>query len=731
MRRLAIICLFLAAILHVGPSCADSVLSWVSLKSTEGGALSACIGNGSADDTACIQAHIDYAVAQHLPGIYCPAGTYKISDTIYLDPPGNLRTSFPVPTMFQFTMAFFGDPKGAGALPLSASPPCVLQATFGDKCAFIVGPGQGMKVSDIGVLGDNSPYRGNYNSAGCGIGIASGGGGASNTVIRDTTVRYFYSLYETGANGGCCLSDSNMFDHVTGFDGYIGIFLNGTQSFINTIISPDFGGVTISLDNEYSHQTQVIGGTFSTNFSASAALAISGAAASNCGSYTLCLTAVVTSPDANIPSVYDSYTMLTPHFGLIPFQMTGWNADTSTISLKALDSWETSNYGGNSYWSNNDIYSELDAVTTLYAAERLRVIKGVGVELDGTHIENDQACTTLLETAAVFAGQASTVIRNPFFDYNVSLPQNATPANKYCQQAFPFIDETQAGANSLELSGGNWTPRSGDTAYPILVDAVPTARISGANLNSFGLFNFRLYDTAGRSYWQENTTDFLLATNPRGIGTWDTDYFLPWTLWWNADAAAVTQWKAGELAGPFCGYEPCQSTTPNLTPALYSLVSGTLGALGTYPPIACRTVFKSVGWDMAAVTPPSTVGGGIFKRSASCPGWSWGQNLTDATVGHTVTWSYKRGSADLYLDANTMAWIFPGLGFTLDNGEGAQPYSVTGVYPYLGYATVTWAGNNTGNAGGSSVGLQGGTDRVYSCTASCTIGQAAYSWASY
>jgi hypothetical protein len=60
---------------------------WVNIKDPKFGA----IGNGSHDDTAAIQAAIDYAFAHNRNAIYCPAGTYKVSNTIWLDPPNNMR----------------------------------------------------------------------------------------------------------------------------------------------------------------------------------------------------------------------------------------------------------------------------------------------------------------------------------------------------------------------------------------------------------------------------------------------------------------------------------------------------------------------------------------------------------------------------------------------------------------------------------------------------------------
>ena len=155
-----------------------------------------------------------------------------------------------------------------------------------------------------------------------------------------------------------------------------------------------------------------------------------------------------------------------------------------------------------------------------------------------------------------------------------------------------------------------------------------------------------------------------------------------------------------------------------MSPTIYATVSGSLGSLGSYPPIACRTVFKSVDWNSGGLAH-------AFLRSASCPGYSWGQNLTDATVGETVTWSYKGQSDALYLDAKTLSFMFPGLGFSLDNGSGAITYTVTGVYPDLGYVTVMNATSNGGSP------LTGNKTTVYSCSSSCTIVQAPFAWTAH
>lgn len=612
----------------------------------------------------------------------------------------------------------------------------------------------------------------------------------------------------------CCLADSNAFDHVGGYDGYYGIRLNGTQSFINNITGPDLGGVTIAVDDKFRHQAQINGGNLSGVSSASNAFSISSVSTTNCGATSLSLTATVAAPDSNINSVYDSFEILTPHFGLIPFYETGWNSGTNVISLQAYSPWLFTNYSGFSYWLTNDIYSELNAATILYASERLRVVKGVGFEINGTHVESSFGCTTFADVTASWNGQTSTVVKDPFFDYNTSLPQTTTQANEYCQQAWPFINNTVGFDHTLRISGGNWNPAERLTAYPTNFDTDAGARIFGSQLNGAGIFNFRFSDYGGAAYSQINTTNYYLATVARAIGIWDNDYFSPGQSG-NPTNNGQAQWQLGELYSQFCGHEPCPAALPNLSPTLFALVCpsasagspdsyarvaytcASLGSLGSYPPIAARTVFKSVDWNTGA---PSK----LYLHSghgSTIPGRSWGQNLTQTSLGSTpnavvtgsisgttlcvtavssgainagdlitgtsistgmviigpggscagtayqvsasqsissetitapsVTWAYKRGSFDLYLDATTMAWMFPGLGISINNGEGAQPYTVTGVYPYLGYVTVMWAGNNSGNPGGNSVAPQGNVDQVYSRSSGCTIGQAPFSWTAY
>jgi hypothetical protein len=855
MAKLIVVALlaFLTAAQPCWP--ATSPNTWVNIKAN------GATGNGTTDDSAAIQATINYAYNNGLNGVYCPAGNYLTSSTIYLDPPGNLQpysftgsisgttltltapppagvfvngtaitgagvtsattivsgsgTSWTVnnsqsvssetlqsnnqsnPPLAQFSMSFFGDPA-SGAVHLQG---CILKPNFNNGIAFLVGSGNSMRVSDIAVVGPNNAYRGNLNSAGVGIGIACGSGGATGTLIENTYVRYYYSDYKTCAMGNGSLSDSNTFRKVAALDGYNGIYISGTQAYIDDIVEPYMNGNTINVNDAWSKQTNIFGGNLSTTASASASFAISSVAASNCGAYHICLTATIAAPDGNIPNVYNAFTVLTPHYGLIPFTLTSWNSGTDVAVFNALPSWEATSYGPNctAWCGNNNLFVELNAATTLYAAEQVYTAYGQGVQINGSHIENDSACTALFVGSDVWGGQVSNSITDTFFDYNATLPQNATLANKYCQLAFPFVNDGVGGP--IRITGGGWGLTT-SASQPYLFDLTLGSTINGKQLmgpgGAYPRFNIRL--SSASAYGQLGPNGALAAV-ARGTGSWDANYFLPSAMA-TTSAAAATIINTGELMADYCGYEPCPWATPNLSPTIYSLVSGTLGPLGTYPPIACRTVFRSVDWNTGAVTPPSTVSGGIFLRSASCPGYSYGQNLTQATIGSTsnavvtgsiagntltvtgvtsgslaagdmltgsgvatgtviiaygtgsggtgtytlsdsqtvssetitapsVTWTYEGDSFALYVDATTMQWMFPGLGISINNGSGAQPYIVTGVYPYLGYVTGIWAGNATGSPGSNNSGFLGSSGTLYSCASSCTIAQAPFAWTNY
>jgi hypothetical protein len=206
-----------------------------------------------------------------------------------------------------------------------------------------------------------------------------------------------------------------------------------------------------------------------------------------------------------------------------------------------------------------------------------------------------------------------------------------------------------------------------------------------------------------------------MKSQGHGFGYWDATPFFSH----NSNGRPMHALESvGEISGPYCGYRPCPWTMPALPPGLYSSVSGALGPLGSYPLINCETVYRSVDWNSGALAH-------LYLRSASCPGMSYGQDLTSALVGGTISWSSKGQTNVVYLDAKSLSWMRAGLGIGLpDPKSGTDWYVVTGVYPTLGYITVVYANTNSG-----SVGLAGAKAMVYS--GGSPISQKAYSFTAY
>ena len=420
---------------------------WVNIKDPRFGA----VGNNSTDDTAAIQAAIDYAFAHNLTGVYCPAGTYKTTSTIYLDPPGNLRSNLSSPTNFAFSTSFFGDPAASGNYQ-----GCRIQPNFNNGIAFLVGPGQGMRVSDIAVIGPGGGYRGAQSSAGVGIGLSGGNGGSSINLVENTYVANFYTLYKTNANNACCLNDSNSFRKVSGDNGYYGIQFVGTQTDINDVVEPRFGTTTVAIDSELSRPVSVYGGNLSAVSGKSGSFGISGVSGfskiADGNGYDYSFTATVASPDQYVGTVYNSYTIATAHFGVIPLTMTAWNAGTGVGTFQIWSPWVFANYGVNDLTATTDMQAEVAAVTTLYAAERVVVAQGMGITLEGIHIENPSACSSLFIAQAGWGGATTNEVKNPYFNYDPSLTGSALPL-LYCQRSFPFIGAEAGGAEPSYCKG--------------------------------------------------------------------------------------------------------------------------------------------------------------------------------------------------------------------------------------------------------------------------------------
>ena len=749
------------------------------------------------------------------------------------------------PTATGFSFSFFGDPSNNQSYPS-----CRIFPNFNNGHAIEVGTGAGMLTANLAIQGAQpsglgpAAYRGGQASNGVGIAINGGNAGASVTLIRDASIINFYTLINTDTNNNGNLSDVNTFERISGGNAYIGINIQGQNTLINHAIDAHFVGVTIGYNNVRGNAMTVNGGSVQPEtglyncyaMSNVSSITNTGTTPGGDGPFTftatlslasnlsnLCTSVTGTSIDptgfgfVNVPQVYSWWGLSTRDFGVIPITLattclsgtnasgTGgayvypcWNPSTKAATFQLYPPWVFGEFGSTDLSTTTNLSAEIQAVTTVYATERVYTARGAGITLNGVTTENGGTCATIIDNLNLGTVNVPTRVKdllNLGSAYNLS---RGNTAYKYCQRTMPVIEQ-ESPTSPIIVDGGDWasTGAGWQTIETVGTPSNITIRGNAQDLNVM----FRDGNGGGYGWGQVTGITNTWESEARGLGTLDQNYSLPSLL-----ARGSANLNSSEIATPFCGVEPCPWALPNFSASLLSASdcpSGNIASCGALPtfyyiiPVACRTVFKSVDWNTGGV-PPSTPPSTLYLRSNSCPGYSWGQNITDATVsayldpmnraaanftgsisgtaltvssGNGITvgdylsgagvmagtyitggsgrlwtvkqsqtvgsetmyatapvsWSHIGQSPVLYLDANTLSLMFPGLGFSLDSGDGSgsHNYVVTGVYQDLGYVTVIRADQNAGDL------LTGNTTQVYSCTSRCTIGQAPFSWRTY
>ena len=102
----------------------------------------------------------------------------------------------------------------------------------------------------------------------------------------------------------------------------------------------------------------------------------------------------------------------TTDFGIVPLIMTSWNGSTSTGTFQIWPNW------GFYYFQNStnaisltNLQSEIQAVTTIYSAERVTVLMASAFDWTGGHIENPRPVRPLSMTVARNAGDSGISVR--------------------------------------------------------------------------------------------------------------------------------------------------------------------------------------------------------------------------------------------------------------------------------------------------------------------------------
>lgn len=658
------------------------------------------VGDNTADDTAAIQAAIDYAITNNRQVVFLPAGQYKTTSSLFMDPPppnNGLRVGYPPanpnPAGFQFSFGLVGE----AGLPNEEGDGTALRPTFNDGVALYVGPGQGMRVANLTIRGPANAYRGALNPNGVGVGLTGTGGGSSRTTIENVGVTNFYAGFKTAANGNGTLGDSNTFIKCYTNNVYYGFYIAGTQNYINSFYDCNPNGSSVGLFNGFGNGCRVFGGNWSNNaslantFTISATSPVTATASGN--NFDFNFTTTVAGNDGFIGNVYNSYAIKTARFGIIPLLLTAFNSGTGVASFTCYQPWSFHICPRQDAVANADLSAEIQAATTLYAADRVTTFWGNGIQVHGVHIENAYSPMTLLHTGEGFGSQNNVILDAIQFNYNPSLADlkssadpSANIAKWYIQQSWGFIilDSTTG-----QVTIQNSQLGQGQSTEPLLIDVFShTQRLVFRENNKVGPINMRAIYNGGFTSHDGSLSQPALGGNLEA----DTTPFVATGLFSNYGGP---NWFWGGAIGqhPMIGWRPTPWSRPNIDPshiaALMSLPAITFDVAWhvDYPLMWGGQIYGTWAWQQAAGENYE-----VFSRHSF---YTYGQDLTTTNVSG-LSWSYKGQTTLVYANASALSILFPGLGVKLFDGSSDILYIVTGIYPALGYFTVARGDNADG-----------------------------------
>lgn len=632
------------------------------------------VGDGVADDTAAIQAAIDFAYAHNQKTVYVPSGNYKTTASLYLDPPGNLRANFANPTIINFSMSLVGD-EGVGNHEMWGSS---IRPTSNSFTALYVGTGQGMMVKNLNILGPTGTYRGLQPFPVCGLGLCGASGGSSRTRIENCNIENYYYGVETSANGHDQLCDSNTFIKVMVDNSAVAFYIPGTQNFINSFY--DCQGIgTVGIWATNGGGAHVWGGNWSVSQSLATTFPISGVSALTQGVYgnghSLSFSATIT-PDSIFPLVYNAYMFVTAHFGVVPATLNSYNTSTHVATFNILQEWESHLFSTTDVVANTDLQAELQAVTKVYATEQITVFRGANITVDSIQIENSLAPTCLMRSEVTFGGNRPNTMKNIFFNNDPTFPDwypGGSPtepnlARFYTAQLFPFI---WVGTVDTYISDSN----IGTVWNPLMIDFTNiNSKLVAVRMKNFWI-NVRSYQgtsTVFPDHWDESRN--------YALGIYDRLYFLSIGGGGGGSLNSEVFVTDGQLTTEHWGWRPAPSMTPAVSVNL-------LPYFASPTPISPSTVFYPLlwggqryglaDWNMSLQTH-------YFLVSAH-NNYSYGQNLTTTNMPG-LTWSYKGQSPVVYVTPGNLMRC--GLTLILNDGTTDIPYLVTGVHPGMGYVNV-------------------------------------------
>jgi hypothetical protein len=721
------------------------------------------VGDGVHDDTAAIQATIDFAYNHQHQAVYLPAGKYKTSSTLYLDAPGvNWRAGGgPNMTFSAFSLTLIGD-IGGGANHEGYG--TQILPTFNNNVALGIGPGRGMGARNLTItgpfIGNNASYHnGGQNTAGVGIGIPSGSAGTSRTYFENVFVENFYNGILTGMFNGSLLDDSNTFVKC----GVVNCFncwnFSGRENYINTLVHCQGGGTQV-VTAPTGADVWVFGGNLSTASGWFAVLAITAATMSaitwgdpgSLGTFVYYFditlgteTTFGGTPAAMGLGVYNAYAMLTTRHGAIPLFLYSWNSGTRVARFYINNDFALTFYGQDNSVGNTNLAADMAAQTWLYASERTTTFQGNNVHVHGAHLENpDIPCCVFDTFGTGVGGLRASELRNFFYNSGPVLTGDYAPfgvgtagfAAYLVSLAHPFIRVDQG---NLSISDGLF---GGGEPPAMFVNAYQNMRLSMNRVNNVPGYQMRAYTQTRNGVWCQNDFsggDMPLSSYGAGVG--ESDMCNYHTRGNNVEGADFKKYP-GQHA--WLGVRPNPGTRPLLRPDDADTLTGTLPAVNWASGFNTSQVYQLLwGGQVYHINHPvygksNTETAGINNPPAPARArkfysvvsdhhfYTYGQTIGSYSSGPACSLAYQGQSYCVYADTTTLQIVFPGLGIQISDASanGFTTYVVTGVYQQLGYFTIGNSGVPNGSGLGGPANMFGVKGTPFTAS---SIGQEAYS----
>lgn len=638
--------------------------------------------NYAFDSSSHVQAAIDAAFSDGQRDVEMAPGGYRWDNPVYLDPPGNLRTSLSSPSYFAMSLGLFGG-GGWGGYGVNSGVE-VRTYTSGQDGALYIGPGQGMYVSGLAFHSMESGYP--MDRVDHGIMIAGGYGGASKVMIERCRASNYTVGFGVGFNADALGESTTWLKCMADYCDY-GWASASSQSYIESLLECQGQNNNYHVYSSGFPSIQVLGGNYSNGLGLKAV--------SNCGSYanfnnsTKRFQATITSNTTEWP-YFNIATFDCGIFGFVPCDIISYDAGTGVATFQ-LRNWFLEQHQFYYDLSSGPLKDAISACTKVYAAKRTVMFRGK-IHVKGVHIESTANPQTVLSPTGVDA--AAAVLENCFFNADPAFAGYAgstdgTEANYFTQLAIGLIEtaDTQCGFAVKETSfGQNATADPINIIYnnfvPYIARFTDTKSLAGVNeLGAVGYFGIgvngrqrssnvkggAIFDPPANFGQQRPLSDVATSYyHPQAIG--NTPFYgnrpAPWSMprLSSADVASLLAASSPDRSLPTLHAEP-----------FYNISDGT----GTYAKYA-------------------------LVRLSGGVGWTYGSQLTG------LNYAYIGGGHALKFTTG-IDWMFVGL----EVGIGGSWYIVNAVFPSLklvhvhaiseftappqlpGTAGTTYSGNTT------------------------------------